>query len=389
MPREPLATRAFVLCALANLAQGVAFSLYFHLPGFLKALGTHEAEIGLLFGVYAPAAIALRPLLGRTMDRSGRRGVILVGGVLHTLVCALYLTVHAVGPWIYAVRIGHGLAEAALFTGFFTYAADLVPASRRTEGLALFGVSGMLPIGLGGLLGDAILASGGYRELFATSVGFAALSVALSLALPVERRGGPAGPPPRGFAAAATQRDLLPLWLLAGVFSVALAAALTFVKLFVEETGIATLGLFLGAYSGTAIVLRVLFARIPDRVGPKRVLFPALALLALGLWRLAGATGTADVVSAGILCGAGHGYTFPILYALVVSRARESERGAALSLYTALFDAGLLVGGPLLGALIRLGGYGTMFRSAAGLVVVGALVFAVWDRPGRGGAGVG
>ncbi len=380
MPREPLFTPGFVLCFAANLSQGIAFSLYLHLPGFLKQLGTHEAEIGLISGVYAPAAIALRPWLGRVMDLRGRRGVILAGGVLHALVCALYLTVRDVGPWIYAVRVGHGLAEAALFTAFFTLAADLVPASRRTEGLALFGVSGMLPIGLGGLLGDAILAMGGYRELFASSFGFAALSVAFSLPLRDAPRDGGAAEPPRGFAAAAVQTDLLPLWFVGTVFSVALAAALTFVKLFVLDTGIATLGLFLGPYAATAIALRVLFARVPDRVGPKRVLLPALAVLATGFLRLAHAHDAADVVVAGILCGAGHGYTFPILFSLVVSRARAAERGAAMSIYTGLFDAGILVGGPALGALIRVGGYPVMFSSAALWVLAGALLFALWDR---------
>jgi MFS family permease len=97
-------------------------------------------------------------------------------------VCALYLTVHQLGPWLYAVRIVHGIAEAMLFAALFTHAADLIPPARRTEGMALFGVSGLLPISLGGLLGDLILQRAGYAQLFETSTAFAA---ALVLALPL------------------------------------------------------------------------------------------------------------------------------------------------------------------------------------------------------------
>ena len=65
-------------------------------------------------------------------------------------------TVEALGPWIYTVRVLHGFAEAMLFTALFTYAADHVPRSRRTQGLAFFGVSGILPMALGGIIGGAI-----------------------------------------------------------------------------------------------------------------------------------------------------------------------------------------------------------------------------------------
>ena len=197
MAREPLLTRPFVLCSVANFAQGLAFNLFLHFPGFLKELGAGEVQIGLIAGLTAVASIAARPPLGRSMDLRGRRGVILLGNALNVAVCALYLTVTAIGPWIYVVRILHGLAEAMLFTSLFTYAADCVPASRRTEGLALFGVSGMLPISFSGLLGDAVLARSGYSELFLAALGFAALALLFSLPLRDRPLGGESEEPPR------------------------------------------------------------------------------------------------------------------------------------------------------------------------------------------------
>jgi predicted MFS family arabinose efflux permease len=51
-----------------------------------------------------------------------------------------------------------------------------------------------------------------------------------------------------------------------------------------------------------------------------------------------------------------------------------------MALFTALFDAGVLIGGPLFGVLIALAGYPATFATAAGLVVAGAAIFAALDR---------
>jgi MFS family permease len=381
MSGQRLFSAAFVLVFLSNLFQGIAFNLFLHLPGFLKELGADEAEIGWIFGLTAVVSIAVRPQVGRIMDTRGRRVVILAGNLLNVMVIGLYLGLHQIGPAVYGVRILHGLAEALLFTSLFTYAADQVPPARLTQGLAVFGVSGMLPISLGGVLGDAILARAGYDQLFLASLGFSVLALLLALPLRDQPRTASAEEEPRrGFRAALFQRDLVPLWWIATVFSVALAAMFTFVKTFVMETGAGSVGGFFTGYTAIALVLRVFFGWLPDRIGPKRVLLPALATLATGFLLMSRADSAGDVALAGVFCGAGHGYTFPILFGMVVGRTRSADRGSAMAIYTALFDVGVLIGGPSLGLVIELAGYPTMYAVAAGWIALGALVFAVWDR---------
>ena len=370
----------FVLCAVANFAQSLSFNLFLHFPGYLARLGADEVQIGFIIGLTAFAAIAARPPIGRMMDRHGRRGVILAGGAINVLACALYLAVDRIGPLALAVRILHGFAEAMLFSALFTLAADLVPAARRTEGLAWFGASGMLPIALAGLLGDALLARSDYPALFATSLVLAAASLALSL--PLRERALAPGPrePSRGFLGALAQRDLLPLWWIGSVFSFGIASVFIFTKTFVMHTGVGSVGSFFSAYAGAALVVRVAGGWLPDRVGPVRVLLPSLAILCAGLGLLALAATPAAVVVAGLCCGVGHGFVFPILSGMVVTRAREADRGSALAIFTALFDAGVLAGGPSLGALIQAVGYSGMYGFAALWIAAGSLVFAVWER---------
>lgn len=379
MSREPLFTRPFVLCSLANLAQGLAFNLFLHFPGFLNELGAGEVAIGVLFGLTGVTAIVARPPIGRVMDGRGRRPVILVGNALNVLALGLYLVVDRVGVTLVGIRMLHGLAEAMLFTALFTYAADAVPSDRRTQGLALFGVSGMLPIALAGVLGDLVLARAGYPELFATAFASAVLAALLSLPLRDLPRPDFGEEPARGFRAALAQPDLRPMWWMAAIFATALAAVFTFLKRYVDETGLGSVGGFFSAYSGTALVLRVFFGWLPDRLGPKRVLFPVLVSLATAFAVLAAARTPTAVVGAGLLFGIGHGFTFPILFGMVVTRARVADRGSAMGIFTALFDVGLVVGGPVFGAIITLGGFSVMYASACAMVVTGSVVFLVWD----------
>jgi len=377
--QHSLLSRRFITAWLVSMFGGLAFFLFVHFPGFVEDLGASEFEIGLVVGATALAAIAIRPAIGNQMDRRGRRPVILAGGALNVSVLALYLTIDGLGPWIYTVRIVHGFAEAMVFASVFTYAADILPDHNRTQGLALFGISGMLPIALGGLLGDVVLERWGFEELFLTSVVLAAAALMLSFTLPEVIT--PAGrDAPRSFLTPLFQRNLRPLWWITVVFSLALAGYFTFLRTYVDASGIGSVGGFFAAYSATAITLRVAAGWLPDRVGPKRVLYPSLIVFATGFVVLATASSDAGVFLAGGLCGIGHGYSFPILYAMSFGRADVAHRGSASAIFTGLFDVGALLGSPVLGALIAAFSYEAMFLSAAIWIVAGGVAFAVWDR---------
>jgi MFS family permease len=377
MPR--LLTRTFVLGFAANFLHSLSLHSYLHLPGFLLLLGADELRIGVIMATMSLAAIVTRPIVGRIMDERGRRIVVLVGGIVNVLACLAYFTVDGLGPWLYVIRVVHGLAQAMLFSVLFTIAADVVPAARRVEGIALFGISGMIPLSLAGLVGDAILAHGEYTHLFVFTTSAAVLGHAVGIALP-DSKPAREDEAPRSFFRSVFVRELLPIWVVGFGFSFAIASYFIFLKTWVIERQIGSLGSFFTAYTIAAVGLRVFFGWVPDRFGPRRTLFPALVFVAMGLGLLVIAEHELTVVAAGVLCGTGHGYAFPIISALVVTRARASERGAALAAFTALFDLGLFVGGPTLGLVLALTDYETMFTTAAVVILVGLLAFALWDR---------
>jgi predicted MFS family arabinose efflux permease len=83
---------------------------------------------------------------------------------------------------------------------------------------------------------------------------------------------------------------------------------------------------------------------------------------------------------AAFVMGTAHGTAFPLLSSEVVNRARVAERGSAVATFTAIFDIALLVGAPAIGFLIDGFDYTVAFTAGGLALVVGSLMYGVWDR---------
>jgi MFS family permease len=362
----------------AALLQEVSFVLMVHFPGYLEGLGITESLIGVLYASAAVVALAFRPALGRILDLTHRRTVLLVTGLINaSVVLALAATV-AWGPLLWGLFLVQRVMQIALFTTMLTYGADSLPIEHRTQGLALFGLSGLFPIALGGVAGDLVIESFGFGALFvlasAASVSAWLLVWRLPL-LPILGR-----QPRRGFWAALAQRNLLPLWWITLFFSIGLETLFTFTRTYVADRGVGSTGLFFGVYGLAAAAMRILGGRYYDRIPQRPLVVGALVAYGLGLALLAVAGSEPVLVGAAVAGGAAHGVVFPILASQVVNRARTAERGSAMSIFTSIFDIALLMAAPVVGLLID----GFSYRLAFGAVSLalggGAVVYALWDR---------
>jgi len=114
---------------------------------------------------------------------------------------------------------------------------------------------------------------------------------------------------------------------------------------------------------------------LPDRIGPRRMLVPALASLAIGLYLVARLDSPTMLGAAGLCCGMGHGYLFPILSGLAIHGTDRHTRGTAMSFFTAVFDLGQMIGPPLLGVVAETAGYPAIFLAAMSTV---AATLAGW-----------
>lgn len=372
MVRQSLFTRWFAIVFTASLATELSNSLLVHFPGFLLGFGANEARIGTIVALAGVASIGARPWMGRIMDRHSRRLVIRWGTVLTALATLAYAFVDEIGPLVIGARLLQGLGQAMTATAFWTYISDRFPAEKRAQGVALFGISGLIPLALGPGLGDLLLGTAGYDGLFFLASGLALVAFALTLFL--EKTGVHHGATPIGFWAVLRLRHMAPVWVGTFALSLGFTAAFVFVKTYVTTSGLETVGPYFLAYGSTAILWRLGFSWVPDRVGPSRMITPALLLYALGMTILGVGGSQAVLALAGLATGLGHGIGYPVMLALSTLRTTKGDRGAATAIFTAIFDLALIGMPPVLGLTISLFGYRSMFWATAVTIVIGLIV---------------
>ncbi|HET9203009.1 MAG TPA: MFS transporter [Acidimicrobiia bacterium] len=362
----------------AAILQEASFFLLVHLPGYLESLGTTESLIGILYAAGAVLSLLFRPALGRILDLTHRRTVLLVAGILNaTVVLSLALTT-VWGPWLWCLFLAQRVLQIALFTTMLTYGADSMPLEHRTQGLALMGLSGLIPIAVGGVAGDLIIDAFGYSALFVTAAMASLGSWLLVWRLPLLPILGHR--PRRGFWAAMAQRNLLPLWLATLALSIGMETIFTFTRTFVANRGVGSTGLFFGVYGVTAASMRIFGGRHYDRIPHRPLVAGALLAYGAGLLFLGVAESATMVALAGFAAGLSHGAVFPILTSQVVSRARTAERGSAMAIFTSIFDIALLVAAPAVGFLIDGFSYRLAFGGVAVAVSAGAVLYGWWDH---------
>lgn len=377
-PRTRLFSGAFAILSAATLAYFVADGLTLPTaPRFAAGpLAADSVAVGLSIGAFSVTALLLRPWTGQLSDRYGRRPMMLIGSTL--LTAALLLHVVAVSlPIFVAARLLMGTAEAFVFVAAFAAAADLAPDARRGEALSYFSLALYVGIGIGPPIGESILGAWGFNAVWFTAAGIAVLSGLLALGVPDTRAVDQDVAVRRGLL---HPRGVLPgLVLLAGAWG--MAGYFAFVSLYALHLGLDGAAPFLSVYAAVVIGLRVVGAKLPDRLGARRLSGIALVVGAVGLGIIGLWADPTGLMVGTILFAAGVAYSFPALSLLAISSVPASERGAVLGTYTAFLDLAFGLGPVSVGAMVAGYGYGAAFVAAGGVSLLGVLVLVVGLRP--------
>jgi MFS family permease len=346
------------------------------LPLYLSFLGASRTEIGTVMAAASVGGLCSRPLVGWALDAWGRKPTLIVGTILLSTAMGCIYWVTDTGWPIYLVRIIFGIGEGALFTGYFTFAADIVPEQRRTEGIALFGVSGLVPLIINPLSTHIGVDPPDLRWFFPI-LGLVVAASLFALVFVPETKREPAKTP-FSFAEAwrsLRDRPLWSVWFASMIFAGLVSLFMAFTTVAAEKQGVAIPASLWWTYAGGAASVRIFGAKIPDQIGTHNMVTPALAAYVGALIVAASATSNQDFLLAGLLGGIGHGYCFPTLTSQVVTRVADQYRGSGLAMFTAIWGLSALLFTPVFGSIADHHGDSAMFLAAA---VFGTASMFIW-----------
>jgi MFS family permease len=176
----------------------------------------------------------------------------------------------------------------------------------------------------------------------------------------------------------------------AGVFGVtfccllAVGAVLPVLPRFVRgplDASNVAVGIVVGSYAVTGLLLRPVAGRLADHRGRRRTVLLGAGTVAVGGFMYLLPLGVPGLIAARLVLGAGEGAVFTAGSAWIVDLAPEERRGRVIGLY-GLAVWGALSVGPLVGELIQhSGGYTAVWIFAGAAPLLGALIAARTPDP--------
>jgi MFS family permease len=360
------------------------FQLLPVIPLRIIDLGGSKAAAGLFLTVYTFASAFAAPVMGTIADHTGRRRMLLIASLMFIVFSIAYGLV----PWfglLLVIGIVHGTLWSAILSAAGAIMTDIIPAARRTEGLAYWGLAPTAAIAIAPMVGVFVYSKSGWSVLCVELAAIAAVTSLWISRLPADDK--------RQARTLPTLRSWWDFRVVATTLSLATIAfghggVTSYVTILSRERSIEPESLYFTVFAISTIVVRVFFSHLADRFGTRVVLYPALAVIPVAFVLLAHAASRAELVASAILFGAGMGGSFPAFMTFVVAHSDPAARARTFGSVIWAFDTGIGIGSAATGLIAERSSLATAFYAAAALSCLAIPVFAVTSRRLLRGTGV-
>ncbi len=385
--QDRLFTRDYIFTCIAAFMMSFSFFILVPtLPLYLKdVFHISPGLVGVVLSCYVVAVLSVRPMAGFVADTLTRKSVYIASYATFVASFIGYFFIKHTLALFILLRIFHGFSFGMLTTSGNTLVIDVMPSSRRGEGLGYYGVTNNLAMAFGPMAGLFVVSSGSYTLLFLTSFITGAIGLLLGALVRVPRR----ELAPRSEFKLSSDRFFLKEGVRACIafFLLAIPYGMTtsYMALYAASAGIMhNAGLFFTVMAAGLIASRLNSGKRVDRgyitetitIGIIVAFFGGLgeALLStISHWSIVAGYVTYFVTA--FLFGYGYGTMFPAYNTLFINLAPNSRRATANATYLTGWDVGI-GGGMLLGGYISEWGYEYCYMLGAMLIVIALLFFS-------------
>ena len=347
------------------------------LPLYLSEhFGATKDVIGLVLSGYTITALMIRPLSGYLVDSFPRKMVLMASFGAFAIFFAGYLAASTLLLFT-IVRTLHGAPFGTLTTANATVAIDVLPSSRRTEGIGYYGLSNNLAMALGPTIGIMIYQlTNSFEFIFwlALIVAFAGLITDATVKLPMKEI-------VRNKQKLSLDRFFLIRGWLLGLNMVAFGFSFGVLSNYLAIYGKEVMGITGG--TGTYFMLCSVGLMLSRLQGSKalregRVTFNAgsgmvISLIGYTLFILV--PNDIGYYGSALLIGLGNGHMWPAFQNMTINVAGNNQRGTANSTILISWDIGMGLGILLGGVIAELLGYSAAFWTVVLVNSSGVLCF--------------
>ena len=366
------------------------FSLFFAfyvltplLPLYLSEhFGATKDMIGLVLSGYTITALLFRPFSGYVVDSFPRRTVLMICFGTFAIFFAGYLAASTLLLFT-IVRTMHGGPFGALTVANSTAAIDVLPSSRRTEGIGYYGLSNNLAMAIAPTIGIWIYElTDSFEFLFwlALVVACAGWLVDATVKFPEKETA-------RNKSKLSLDRFFLVRGWLIGLNMVAFGFSFgvlsNYLAIYGKEvmgitggTGtyflLCSVGLMVSRLQGSKALRQ---GRLTHNAGSGMVISLVGYTLFIALSTLDDSLMYIGYYGSALLIGLGNGHMWPALQNMTINVAHNNQRGTANSTILISWDIGMGLGILLGGVIAEFMGYGAAFWSVVLVNTAGVVTF--------------
>ena len=383
--KDKLVTSSYCFILAAN------FLLYFGfwlpipvLPFYLsEVFSAGNSTIGIILSCYTVAALCIRPFSGYFLDSFARKPLYLMAYFIFMTMFAGYIIAGSLTLFI-MFRIIQGVSFGMVTVGGNTVVIDIMPSSRRGEGLGYYGLSNNIAMAVGPMSGLFLHDAGmSFTTIFCCSLGscMAGFVCASLVKTPYK--------PPVRREPISLDRFILLKGIPAGIslllLSIPYGMTTNYVAMYAKQIGInATTGFFFTFMAIGMAISRIFSGKIVDRGKITQVISAGLYLVVFSFFLLSACVYliswnnmvcTIVFFSVALLLGVGFGIMFPAYNTLFVNLAPNSQRGTATSTYLTSWDVGIGIGMLTGGYIAEVSTFDKAYLFGACLTIVSMLYF--------------
>ena len=371
-------THDFVLGFLAFLAFVAAtFALIPTLPILLARLGSTEAEIGLLVGIFGASSLVCRLLVGGALLRYSEKSVMMVGSVLFALTFLALIVFRPFWPFV-VVRVLQGVAFACLDTAALAFVVKITPPAYRGRAIGYFVLAPPFSQAIAPAFGMFVINRYSFTALFLTCAGLCLCSFFFSRGLgrgeiATSDDGAPSG------SGLFLERKIIAPAIPSFLHGFVWGAVIAFLPLYAIGNGVTNPGFYFSAVAVMLIAARTLGGRALDTRSKEKILLASMSIAMLAMVTLSFSRTLPMFIVVGLLWGTGSAFFFPacLAYALDYS---GSSAGTAVGTFRALSDLGVALGPITMGIILPHTGYRIMFLSLALIFLINICYFQFYVR---------
>ena len=386
MSKPALFTKDFVLLTLANMFYTFGFFLMLPIiPIYVVFRGGTEPQVGMIAASFTIAAIIMRfivPLLLTNLTKTNMLRIGLIISVVVTASCWFTVSI----PSILLVRILQGIGFGAVSTICAALAADLLPDSRRGEGIGYFGMGTTVMVAIAPAAGLFFVnnfdGSNGFGYAFlAASAGQLVSLLLLSRFTPDPSL---VNPKPKSdikesFISKVFDPSLTLQVILLVLFGIARSSEQNYLPLLTLDHGldIEKLSIYYIIQAMTSFVIKYFSGIIYDKRGHKWTVIPGGLSIIFSLYFLSVADSYLVLYTAAFFMGFGMGCLMPAMQTWTITSVAADKRSVASAAYYNFYDIGQSIDAILIGNLVVTIGYSPSFKVAAIPMVLFIFIYLI------------